>query len=86
MEARSSVFKTKVVLKKEGETCNSTNECENALGCLWVIDKKGDQDMKCVDKYGCESGVGIMLKIRGRPFTSKMEHCLPSICYIVTFK
>jgi hypothetical protein len=32
----------KVVLKKKGEDCLSTNECKFGLGCLWVVDKRGD--------------------------------------------
>lgn len=38
----------KVVLKTEGDDCGSTNECANTLGCLWVVDKRGTEGMKCV--------------------------------------
>lgn len=74
----------KVVLKTEGADCGSTNECANTLGCLWVVDKRGTEGMKCVEdnNKGCLVGVKNMLYIKGISYMSKMDYCLPRI-YVI---
>jgi hypothetical protein len=48
----------RVALKKQGEACVTSNDCQGKFSCLPVEDRRGDQSLKCVirGKFGCDVG------------------------------